>query len=132
MQALFLEQLYINELFKETSKIEMAIENVKKSLILFGAEENLSGSHSREPSISGMALSLFHLGHLYNTYIDALVDLPEVNHYGVREVLSKESIKSKSLNYFSQAYEKFRWESHFMGMHLCRKLQFELTGNKLF
>ena len=38
----------------------------------------------------------------------------------------------KSLNYFSQAYEKFRWEGHFMGMHLCRKLQFELTGNKLF
>jgi hypothetical protein len=132
MQALFLEQMYINELFKETSKIEMAIDNVKKSLILFGAEENLSGSHSREPSIAGMGLSLFHLGYLYFTYLDALVDLPEVNHYGVREVLQKESIKDKSINYFSQAYEKFRWEGHFMGMHLCRKSQFELTGSKLF
>lgn len=39
MQALFLEQIYVNEIFKETSRIELAIENVKKSLVLFSAEE---------------------------------------------------------------------------------------------
>jgi len=101
MQALFLEQMYVNEIFKETSKIEMAIENVKKSLVLFSAEETQNASHLREPSISGMALSLFHLGHLYYTFLDALVDLPEINHYGVSEILQRESIKSKSLSYFS-------------------------------